>query len=117
MSSDRIIFSTAPLRGPGLDQLRELGELVLDPWIDQRPLRLYDAEALAARAAEVGASVLICEADHCKGPVLDLPAGGHRLHPRRSDQRRPARGHGPGHPRAAGARAATPTPWPSSPSG
>ncbi|HMJ78382.1 MAG TPA: NAD(P)-dependent oxidoreductase [Iamia sp.] len=73
MKADRIIFSTAPLRGPGLDRLRQLGELVLDPWIDQRPLRLYDAEAMAARAAEVGASVLICEADHCKGPVLDLP--------------------------------------------
>jgi len=73
VKADRIIFSTAPLRGPGLDRLRQLGELVLDPWIDQRPLRLYDAEAMAARAAEVGASVLICEADHCKGPVLDLP--------------------------------------------
>jgi D-3-phosphoglycerate dehydrogenase len=73
MSADRIIFSTAPLRGPGLDRLRELGELVLDPWIDQSPLRLYDGEALAARTAEVGANVLICEADHCRGPVLDLP--------------------------------------------
>lgn len=70
---DRVILSTAPLRGPGLDRLRELGEVVLDPWIDQHPLRLFDADALAARTAEVGASVLICEADACKGPVLDLP--------------------------------------------
>ncbi|HEX7132172.1 MAG TPA: NAD(P)-dependent oxidoreductase [Iamia sp.] len=73
MSNNRIILSTAPLRGPGVDQLRELGELVLDPWIDQSPLRLYDGEALAARATEVGATVLVCEADSCKGPVLDLP--------------------------------------------
>jgi D-3-phosphoglycerate dehydrogenase len=71
--ADRVILATAPLRGPGLDALRELGEVIVDPWIDHRPLRLYDAEQLAARAAEVGASVLVCEADSCKGPVLDLP--------------------------------------------
>ena len=69
----RLIFSTAPLRGPGLDALRALGEVVLDPWIDHRPLRLYSAEQLAERAAELGASVLICEADQCSGPVLELP--------------------------------------------
>ncbi len=69
---ERTILSTAPLRGPGLDALRELGEVILDPWIDHQPLRLYSAEKLAARAAEAGASVLICEADECKGPVLDL---------------------------------------------
>ncbi|MFP3900315.1 MAG: NAD(P)-dependent oxidoreductase [Acidimicrobiia bacterium] len=71
--SDRVILSTAPLRGPGLDALRELGEVVLDPWIDHRPLRLLDADALATRATEVGATVLVCEADRCAGPVLDLP--------------------------------------------
>jgi D-3-phosphoglycerate dehydrogenase / 2-oxoglutarate reductase len=71
--ADRVILATAPLRGPGLDTLRKLGEVVLDPWIDHRPLRLYGAGDLATRAAEVGASVLICEADECKGPVLDLP--------------------------------------------
>jgi D-3-phosphoglycerate dehydrogenase len=69
----RVIFSTAPLRGPGLDTLRGLGEVVLDPWIDQHPLRIYNADQLAERAAEVGASVVICEADQCTGPVLDLP--------------------------------------------
>jgi len=68
-----VIFSTAPLRGPGLDQLRELGEVILDPWIDHQPLRLYDEEQLAERAREVGATVLICEADKCAGAVLDLP--------------------------------------------
>lgn len=73
MSDRPIIFSTAPLRGPGLDALRELGDVVVDPWIDHQPLRLYDDEALAARALEEGATVLICEADRCAGPVLDLP--------------------------------------------
>jgi D-3-phosphoglycerate dehydrogenase len=71
--ADRVILSTAPLRGPGLDALRELGEVVLDPWIDHRPLRLYAADQLAERAAEAGATVLISEADQCSGPVLELP--------------------------------------------
>jgi len=71
--ADRVILATAPLRGPGLDALRRLGDVVLDPWIDHRPLRLYSAGQLAERAAELGASVLICEADQCSGPVLDLP--------------------------------------------
>jgi D-3-phosphoglycerate dehydrogenase len=71
--ADRVILSTAPLRGPGLDALRELGDVVLDPWIDHQPLRLYTADQLSERAAEVGATVLISEADQCAGPVLDLP--------------------------------------------
>ena len=71
--ADRTILATAPLRGPGLDLLRTLGDVVLDPWIDHQPLRLYSAEQLAERAAELGATVVICEADQCSGPVLDLP--------------------------------------------
>ncbi len=73
MSDRPVILSTAPLRGPGVEALRGLGELVIDPWIDHQPLRLYDEQQLAARASEVGATVLICEADKCAGPVLDLP--------------------------------------------
>jgi D-3-phosphoglycerate dehydrogenase len=68
-----VIFSTAPLSGPGVATLQELGDLVVDPWIDQQPLRLYNEEQLAARATELGATILICEADKCGGPVLDLP--------------------------------------------
>jgi D-3-phosphoglycerate dehydrogenase len=70
---ERVILATAPLRGPGLDLLRTLGEVVLDPWIDHQPLRLYNADQLAERATDLGASVVICEADSCKGPVLELP--------------------------------------------
>lgn len=73
MTDRPVIFSTAPLRGPGLDALRELGEVIVDPWIDQHPLRLYNEADLAARAKEVGATVVICEADKVGGPVLDLP--------------------------------------------
>jgi D-3-phosphoglycerate dehydrogenase len=51
--------------------LREVAEVVLDPWIDPHPLRLYDAPSLAARIAEERASIVICEADECKGPVFE----------------------------------------------
>jgi D-3-phosphoglycerate dehydrogenase / 2-oxoglutarate reductase len=71
--AERTILATAPLRGPGLDALRSMGDVVLDPWIDHRPLRIYTADQLAEVAAKVGASVLICEADQCSGPVLELP--------------------------------------------
>ena len=71
--AERTILSTAPLRGPGLDALRELGEVILDPWIDHQPLRLYNADDLAARVEAEGADLLIVESDSVKGPVLDLP--------------------------------------------
>lgn len=64
---------TAPLRGPGLDRLRELAEVVHEPWIDQRPLRIYDAEGLAERLAAEGATVAVVESDLVSGPVWDLP--------------------------------------------
>jgi len=64
---------TAPVRGPGLELLHELADLVIDPWIDQQPIRIYNAEQLAQRAAEVGASILIVEADSCKGVVFEHP--------------------------------------------
>lgn len=71
--SDLRIFSTAPLRGAGLDRLHALGEVLVDPWIDHSPLRLYNSSQLAERVASEGANVLICEADSCSGPVFDLP--------------------------------------------
>ena len=67
------MLATAPLRGPGLDRLSAAVDLVLDPWIDHQPLRLYSAADLAARAEAEGATVILCEADEVRGPVLDLP--------------------------------------------
>ena len=64
---------TAPLRGPGFDKLRELADVVYDPWIDQRPLRIYTAEQLAERACAENADVLVVESDSVGGPVFDLP--------------------------------------------
>src|SRR5829696_336445 len=64
---------TAPFRGPALDILRSFADVVLDPWIDHQPLRLYNADDLAARADAEGADLLIVESDSVRGPVLDLP--------------------------------------------
>jgi D-3-phosphoglycerate dehydrogenase / 2-oxoglutarate reductase len=65
---------TAPFRGQGLDTLRELcSDIVLDAWIDHRPLRLYNADQLAERIEAEGANLLVVESDSVKGPVLDLP--------------------------------------------
>src|SRR5215510_8249872 len=74
-ASDRPkVLVTAPFRGDGLATLRELcSEVVLDPWIDHRPLRLYRAEQLAERIEAEGANLLVVESDSVKGPVLDLP--------------------------------------------
>ncbi len=64
---------TAPLRGPGLDRLRDVADVELDPWIEHQPIRLLGADDLAARLAEMSADLLVCEADECKGPVFEQP--------------------------------------------
>ena len=60
---------TAAVRGPGLDLLHQLADLVLDSWLDQPTLRIYNAEQLAARVADEGASIVVVESDVC-GPEL-----------------------------------------------
>jgi D-3-phosphoglycerate dehydrogenase len=64
---------TAPFRGEGLETLRELAEVVYDPWIEQEPIRLYNSEQLAERIRAEGADIVIVESDSVKGPVLELP--------------------------------------------
>src|SRR3954452_9259645 len=71
MNGRPVIFATAPLRGPGLDTLRALGDIVEESWISATTMKLLNAEQLAARIAETGASIVICEADQCQGPVLE----------------------------------------------
>jgi D-3-phosphoglycerate dehydrogenase / 2-oxoglutarate reductase len=68
-----VALVTAACRGPGLDALGKLCEVSYDPWIDQRPLRIWDGAALAQRVDALGATVLVCEADFVSGPVLDRP--------------------------------------------
>jgi len=63
---------TAPLRGPGFDKLKELADIVYDPWIDQSPLRIYSAEQLAERITAESADVVVVESDSVKSPVFDL---------------------------------------------
>jgi D-3-phosphoglycerate dehydrogenase len=68
-----VALITASCRGPGLDRLHELCDVHYDPWIDQHPLRIWDGRQLAARVDELGATVLVCEADVVSGEVLDRP--------------------------------------------
>jgi D-3-phosphoglycerate dehydrogenase len=71
MTNRPIIFATAPLRGPGVDTLRGLGDVIEESWISSTTMRLLNDEQLAARIADTGATIVICEADQCKGAVLD----------------------------------------------
>jgi D-3-phosphoglycerate dehydrogenase len=64
---------TAPMRGPGLEKLSSLVEVVYEPWTATEPLRLYDGPALAKRLEELGADIAVVEADFVSGPVWDLP--------------------------------------------
>jgi D-3-phosphoglycerate dehydrogenase len=63
---------TAPLRGEGFDKLRRLADVVYDPWIDQTPLRIFNAEQLADRISAEGADVVVVESDSVNGPVFDV---------------------------------------------
>ncbi|MBV9410975.1 MAG: 3-phosphoglycerate dehydrogenase [Acidimicrobiia bacterium] len=73
MASAHRALVTAPFRGEGLDTLKELADVVLDPWIDYVPLRILDGPKLADRLKEEGADILIVESDFVGDPVYDLP--------------------------------------------
>ena len=64
---------TAPLRGSAFDELRDIADVVFDPWIEHVPIKLYGPEDFAVRIQDEGADIVVCEADSCKGPVLELP--------------------------------------------
>src|SRR3954462_9296496 len=72
MPLDHRALVTAPFRGEGLDTLRDLADVVLDPWIDYTPLRIYDGDKLAERLDESKADILIVESDFVSGPVYDF---------------------------------------------
>jgi D-3-phosphoglycerate dehydrogenase len=67
------VLATAPLRGPAVERLAAIADVVEDPWLAHEPIRLYDAAGLAERLAAEKADVVICEADRCAGPVFELP--------------------------------------------
>ncbi|HZT67852.1 MAG TPA: NAD(P)-dependent oxidoreductase [Acidimicrobiales bacterium] len=64
---------TSPLRGEGFDRIRQLVDVVYEPWIDQTPLRMYSSSQLAERIDAEGADVLIVETDSVKGEVFERP--------------------------------------------
>ncbi|WP_313864604.1 NAD(P)-dependent oxidoreductase [Mycobacterium sp.] len=75
MTSRPRALVTAPLRGPGFAKLRQLADVVYDPWIselDATPLRIYSPEQLAQRIDAEGADVIVVESDSVRGPVFDL---------------------------------------------
>ncbi|HMD46108.1 MAG TPA: NAD(P)-dependent oxidoreductase [Acidimicrobiales bacterium] len=64
---------TAQVSGPGLELLGQLCDLVVDPWLDQQPMRIYNAEQLAERVSAEGANVVVVEVDRCAGPLYEQP--------------------------------------------
>jgi D-3-phosphoglycerate dehydrogenase len=60
------------MRGPGFELLKQLVDVVYDPWIDQRPLRIYSPEQLAERIAGEQANIVVVESDSVSGPVFEL---------------------------------------------
>jgi D-3-phosphoglycerate dehydrogenase len=65
-----IALVTAPFRGPGLDRLGEVADVVLDPWIDHVPLRIWEGPKLAERVRETGATILVVESDFVMGDEI-----------------------------------------------
>jgi D-3-phosphoglycerate dehydrogenase / 2-oxoglutarate reductase len=64
---------TAAVSGPGLDLLHQLADLVLDSWLEQPQLRIYNSEQLAARVAEEGANLVVVESDVCGAELYEQP--------------------------------------------
>ncbi|MHB8318501.1 MAG: NAD(P)-dependent oxidoreductase [Acidimicrobiales bacterium] len=64
---------TAAVNGPGLDLLGELADLVIDSWLDQPSLRIYNTEQLAERVAAERANIVVVESDQCGGPLYEQP--------------------------------------------
>src|SRR5580704_13128702 len=64
---------TAAVSGPGLDLLHQLADLVLDSWLDQPSLRIYNAKQLAERVAAEGANLVVVEGDVCGAELYEQP--------------------------------------------
>ncbi len=64
---------TAAVSGPGLDLLGQLAELVLDSWLAQPQLRIYNAQQLADRVALEGANIVVVESDECGTELYEHP--------------------------------------------
>ncbi|MDA8048300.1 MAG: NAD(P)-dependent oxidoreductase [Actinomycetota bacterium] len=65
------ILVTAPLRGEGFERLREMADVVYDPWIEQHPLRIYNSKQLTRRIVTEGVDALVVESDMVGAEVYD----------------------------------------------
>src|SRR3989440_8582575 len=63
------VLPFAALAGPGLDTLRSLGELELDPWDEHVPIQVHSGPDLVDRLE--GVEVLLTEADPVSGDVIE----------------------------------------------
>lgn len=63
----------APMRGEGFDLLRSLADVVYEPFIEQKPLRLYSDEQLAERVEKEDATIIVAEGDRVGPTTLSLP--------------------------------------------
>ena len=72
MSKQHRALVLSPMRGPGFDAIKELADVVYEPFIEQKPLRLYNDEQLAERVQAEGATIVICEGDRVGPATLDL---------------------------------------------
>lgn len=61
------------MRGPGFDKLKQIADVIYEPWTGTQPLKVYDGPALAARLKAEGADIAIVEADFVSSPVFELP--------------------------------------------
>src|SRR3954453_22329758 len=72
MSREHRALVLSPMRGPGFEALKALADVVYEPFIEQKPLRLYNDEQLAERVQAEGATIVICEGDRVGPATLDL---------------------------------------------
>jgi D-3-phosphoglycerate dehydrogenase len=72
MSREHRALVLSPMRGPGWEALQELADVVYEPFIEQKPLRLYNDEQLADRMQAEGATIVVCEGDRVGPATLDL---------------------------------------------
>jgi len=72
MTKEHRALVLSPMRGPGWETLQSLVDVVYEPFIEQKPLRLYNDEQLAERVEAEGATVVVCEGDRVGPNTLDL---------------------------------------------
>src|SRR5205807_1895518 len=63
------ILSLASLAGPALERIRALGDLEIDPWDEQVPIKMHAGPDLVARLQ--GVEILLVEVDPVSADVIE----------------------------------------------